>query len=190
VFVEDGQIVEHLPRGTGIDHNCLRVKFVTNMVRGHNGWSGAVELVVLRWRICMVKLITVVISDGKCCPDVAPIVVAIIWESDTMLVTSLTATSMEVSFVARTSLARTSWARTSVTLTMVIVMVSLATISVMSSTAPSITTHGMTALVTLTINVVRAAMTNLAACVTGAGKSIVGNHGALRALWPIVADAL
>jgi hypothetical protein len=36
-FVEDGQIVEHAPRGTGIDRNCLRVEFVTNMVRGHNG---------------------------------------------------------------------------------------------------------------------------------------------------------
>jgi hypothetical protein len=36
-FVEDGQIVEHVPRGTGIDHNCLRVEFVTSRVRGHNG---------------------------------------------------------------------------------------------------------------------------------------------------------
>jgi hypothetical protein len=101
-----------------------------------------------------------------------------------MLVTSLTATSMEVFFMARTSLARTS-----VTLTMVNVMISLATISVMSSTVSSITTHGMMALVTSTINVVRAAMTNLAACFTGAGESIVGNHGALREPWPIVADA-
>jgi hypothetical protein len=48
---------------------------------------------------------------------------------------------------------------------------------------PSITMHGMTALVTSTINVARAAMTNLAACVTGAGESNVGNHDALRALW-------
>jgi hypothetical protein len=70
------------------------------------------------------------------------------------------------------------------------VMISLATINVMSSTVPSITTHGMKALVTSTINVVRAAMTNLAACVTGAGESIVGNHGALWAFWPIVVDAL
>jgi hypothetical protein len=102
---------------------------------------------------------------------------------------------MEVSFVARTSLARaslahTSWARTSVTFTMVNVMISLATISVISSTVPSITTHGMTSLVTSTINVVRAAMTNLATCVTGGCESIVGNHGALWALWPIVVDAL
>jgi hypothetical protein len=36
-FVEDGQIVDHVPRDTVIDHNCLRVEFVTNMVRGHNG---------------------------------------------------------------------------------------------------------------------------------------------------------
>jgi hypothetical protein len=106
------------------------------------------------------------------------------------MVTSLTYISMEVSFVARISLAQTSWARTSVTLTMVNVTISLATISVMSSTVPSITTHRMTALVTPTINVVRAAMTNLAACVTGAGESIVGNHGALRALRAIVFDAL
>jgi hypothetical protein len=48
----------------------------------------------------------------------------------------------------------------------------------------------MTALVTSTINVVRDAMTNLAACVTGSGEFIVGNHGALRTLWPIVVDAL
>jgi hypothetical protein len=27
------------------------------------------------------------------------------------------------------------------------------------------------------------------ACVTGAGESIVGNHGALRELWPIIVDA-
>jgi hypothetical protein len=47
-FVEDGQIVEHVPRGTGIDHNCLRVVFVTNMVRGHDSRSGADELVVVR----------------------------------------------------------------------------------------------------------------------------------------------
>jgi hypothetical protein len=47
-FVEDGQIVEHVPRGTGIDHNYLRVEFVTNMVRDRNGCSGAVELVVIR----------------------------------------------------------------------------------------------------------------------------------------------
>jgi hypothetical protein len=73
---------------------------------------------------------------------------------------------------------------------MVNVMISLATISVMSFTVPSITTHGMTALVTSTINVVRAAMNNLSACVTGAGESIVGNHGALRELWPIFVDAL
>jgi hypothetical protein len=86
--------------------------------------------------------------------------------------------------------ALTSLARTSVTLTMVNVMISLETISVMSSAAPSITMHEMTALVTFTINVVRVAMTNLAACVTGAGKSIGGNHGALQALWPIVFDAL
>jgi hypothetical protein len=98
-----------------------------------------------------------------------------------MLVTSLTATFMEVSFVARTSLARTS-----VTLTMVNVIISLANISVMYSTVPSITTHGMTALVTSTINVVRAAMTNLAACVTVANESIVGNHGALRASGPLL----
>jgi hypothetical protein len=102
-----------------------------------------------------------------------------------MLVTSLTATSMEVFYVARTS-----FARTSVTLTMVNVMISLATISVISSTVPSITTHGMTALVTSAINVVRTAMTNLAACVTGASESIVSNHGALRALRPIVVDVL
>jgi hypothetical protein len=107
-----------------------------------------------------------------------------------MLVTSLTATSMEFTFVARTSLARTSWERTSVTLTTVNVMISLATISVMFSTVLSITTHGMTALVTSTINVVRDAMKNLAACVTGADESIIGNHGALRALWPIVVDTL
>jgi hypothetical protein len=37
---------------------------------------------------------------------------------------------------------------------------------------------------------IRAAMTNLAACVTGAGEFIAGNHGALRALWPIVVDGL
>jgi hypothetical protein len=36
-FVGDGQIEEHVPRGTGIDHNCLRVEFVISMVRGHNG---------------------------------------------------------------------------------------------------------------------------------------------------------
>jgi hypothetical protein len=36
-FVEDGQIEEHVPRSTEIDHTCLRVEFVTNMVRGHNG---------------------------------------------------------------------------------------------------------------------------------------------------------
>jgi hypothetical protein len=36
-FAEDGQIVEHVPRGTGIDHNCQRVEFVINMTRGHNG---------------------------------------------------------------------------------------------------------------------------------------------------------
>jgi hypothetical protein len=36
-FVEDEQIVEHVPRGTGIDRNCLRVEFITNMVCGHNG---------------------------------------------------------------------------------------------------------------------------------------------------------
>jgi hypothetical protein len=35
-FVINGQIVEYVPRGIGIDHNCLRVEFVTNMVRGHN----------------------------------------------------------------------------------------------------------------------------------------------------------
>jgi hypothetical protein len=75
---------------------------------------------------------------------------------------------MKVSFVARISLAHTSWARTSVTLTIFNVMISLATISVMFYTVPSITTHVMTALVTSTINVVRAEMTNLAACVTGA----------------------
>jgi hypothetical protein len=85
--------------------------------------------------------------------------------------------------------ASTSLGRTSVTLTMVNVMMSLATISVMSSTVPSITTHGMTALVTSTINVIRAAMTNLSACVTGAGESIVDNYGALQAFWPIVVDA-
>jgi hypothetical protein len=107
-----------------------------------------------------------------------------------MLVTFLTATSMEVFIAARTSLARTSWARTSVTLTMVKVMISLATISVMYSTVPYITTHGMTALVMSTINVVRAAMTSLVASVTGASESIVGNHGALQALWSIVVDAL
>jgi hypothetical protein len=93
-------------------------------------------------------------------------------------------------FLARASLAHTSWARTSVSMTIVNVMISLANISVISSTVPSITTHGMTALVTSTINVVRAAMTNLAACVTGAGESIVGNHGTLWALWPIVVDTL
>jgi hypothetical protein len=49
-FVEDGQIVEHVPRGTGIDHNCLRVEFVTNMVRGYkmteaawSNWSSSDE---------------------------------------------------------------------------------------------------------------------------------------------------
>jgi hypothetical protein len=31
-FMEDGQILEHVPRGTGIDYNCLRVEFNTNMV--------------------------------------------------------------------------------------------------------------------------------------------------------------
>jgi hypothetical protein len=36
-FEEDGQIVEHVPRGSRIDHNCLRVEIVTNVVRGHNG---------------------------------------------------------------------------------------------------------------------------------------------------------
>jgi hypothetical protein len=107
-----------------------------------------------------------------------------------MLVTFLTATSMEVLFVACTFLARIYWARTSVTLTMVNVMIFLATISVMFSTVPSITTHGMTALVTFTINVVRAAMANLSACVTSAGESIVDNHGALWALRVIVVDAL
>jgi hypothetical protein len=35
-FVEDGQIAEHVPCGTGIEHNCLRVEFDTNMVPGHN----------------------------------------------------------------------------------------------------------------------------------------------------------
>jgi hypothetical protein len=117
----------------------------------------------------MVKVITVVISDVRCFPGAAPIVAATISKSDTRLVISLTATSMKVFFVARTSLARTSWARTSVTLTMVSVTISLATISVMSSAVPSITTHGMTAMVTSTINVARAAMINLTACVTGAG---------------------
>jgi hypothetical protein len=73
---------------------------------------------------------------------------------------------------------------------MVNVMIFWATISVMSSTVPSMSTHGMTALVTSTINVVRAAMTNLAVCVTGAGESIVGNNGAFRALWPAFVDAL
>jgi hypothetical protein len=97
---------------------------------------------------------------------------------------------MEIFFVARTSLARTSWARASLTLTMVNVMISLTTVSVMSCTVNSITTHGMTDLVTSTINVVRAAMNNLAACVTGAGESIVGNHGALRTFRAIVVDAL
>jgi hypothetical protein len=92
--------------------------------------------------------------------------------------------------LARASLARTYGARTSVTLTMVNVMIALATISVISFTMPSITRHGMTVLVTSTINVVRAAMTNLAACVTGAGESIARNHGAHRALWPIGVDAL
>jgi hypothetical protein len=47
----------------------------------------------------------------------------------------------------------------------------------------------MTDLVTSTINVVRAAKAKLAACVTGAGESIVGNHGAIRALRAIVVDA-
>jgi hypothetical protein len=73
---------------------------------------------------------------------------------------------------------------------MVNVTISLATISVMSSTVSSITTHGMTTLVTSTINVVRASMINLAAYVTGADESIVGSHGALRALWPVVVDTL
>jgi hypothetical protein len=48
----------------------------------------------------------------------------------------------------------------------------------------------MTALVTFTIIVVRAAMSNLVACVTGAGESIFYNHGALRAFRAIVVDAL
>jgi hypothetical protein len=47
----------------------------------------------------------------------------------------------------------------------------------------------MTALVTSTINVNQASMTNLAAFVTGAGESIVVNHGALWPLWPIVFNA-
>jgi hypothetical protein len=59
-----------------------------------------------------------------------------------------------------------------------------------STTVRSVTTHGMTDLVTFTINAVRAAMINLAACVTGAGESIVDNHGALRALRAIFVDAL
>jgi hypothetical protein len=73
---------------------------------------------------------------------------------------------------------------------MVNATISLATISMMSSTVRSITTHGMTALVTFTINVVRAAMTNLATCFRGAGESIFGNYGALWALRAIVVDAL
>jgi hypothetical protein len=36
-FVEDGQIVKHVPRGTGIYHNCQRVGFLTKIVRGHSG---------------------------------------------------------------------------------------------------------------------------------------------------------
>jgi hypothetical protein len=60
----------------------------------------------------------------------------------------------------------------------------------MSSTVRLVKTHGMTAQVMSTINVVRAAMTNLAACVSGAGESTVGNHGALRVLWTIFVDAL
>jgi hypothetical protein len=48
----------------------------------------------------------------------------------------------------------------------------------------------MTALVTLMIKLVRAAKTNLAACETRAGESIVGNHGVLRPLWAIVVDVL
>jgi hypothetical protein len=35
-FLKDGQIVENVLCGTGIDHNCLRMEFVTNMVRGYN----------------------------------------------------------------------------------------------------------------------------------------------------------
>jgi hypothetical protein len=59
----------------------------------------------------------------------------------------------------------------------------------MPSTVQSITTHGMTDLVTSTNNVVRAAMTNLAACVTGAVESFVGNHSALWAFRAIAVDA-
>jgi hypothetical protein len=138
----------------------------------------------------MAKVITVVISDGRNCPGVAPIVVAIILEVDTILVIFLTAISMEFIFVARASLERASLARTSVTLTMVNATICLDTIRAMSSTVRSITTHWMEALLTSTFNVVRAAMSNLAACVTGAGESIVYNHGALCALRPIVIDAL
>jgi hypothetical protein len=87
-------------------------------------------------------------------------------------------------------LGATSWARTSVTLAMVNVTIFLATISVMSSTVPSIMTHGMAALMTSTNNVVRVTMTNFAACVTGSGESIVGNHGALRAFQVIIVEAL
>jgi hypothetical protein len=45
--LEDGKVVEHVPRGTRIDHNCLRVNFVTNMVRSRNGECSAVELIVV-----------------------------------------------------------------------------------------------------------------------------------------------
>jgi hypothetical protein len=47
----------------------------------------------------------------------------------------------------------------------------------------------MTSLVTLTVNVVRTEMTDLAICVTGAGESIAGNRGAIQALRANINDA-
>jgi hypothetical protein len=171
-------------RGTRIDHNCLRVNFVTNVVRSCNGGCSAFDVIVGGGQVYVVEAIAAVIADGKCCPCAVRIVVIVVCEAVTMLVIFLTSTFMESCSVKSTSLARTSK-----TLRMVSATITMATISVFSCTTRSMTCR-ITVMMTTLIKVVRAAMASFSARITRVGKSSAGNNGALRVLATLVVEAL
>jgi hypothetical protein len=104
-LLETEKVVEHVPRGTRIDHNCLRVNFVTNVVRSCNGGCSAVELIAVGGRVCVVEAIAAVIAAGRCCPCAVLIVVAVFCEAVAKLVIFLTSTFVAFCGVTSTSLA-------------------------------------------------------------------------------------